>query len=139
MRHSWLPKHCLLLPAENFPWEVCFFSNLRSIFGLKSYRHSVTSTQLTIWVSNEFKFKKTKCHRNVKENIQLHAHSFVKWSLECHNVIGIGLLVILSYVTVSRKFFFLSPKMKMGKKKFKKVQLSYVFETIGREKKLLKH
>ena len=41
MRHSWLPKHCLLLPTENFPWEVCFFSNLRSIFGLKSYRHSV--------------------------------------------------------------------------------------------------
>ena len=41
MRHSWLPKHCLLLPAENFPWEVFFFSNLRSIFGLFSYRHSV--------------------------------------------------------------------------------------------------
>ena len=47
LRHSWLPKHCLLLPAENFPWEVCFFSNLRSIFGLITYRHSVWCTALS--------------------------------------------------------------------------------------------
>ena len=46
LRHSWLPKHCLLLPAENFPWEVCFFSNLRSIFVPITYRHSVPPSKI---------------------------------------------------------------------------------------------
>ena len=54
LRHSWLPKHCLLFPVENFPWEVFSPSNLRSIFSQISYRHSVKillrfSMKLAIW------------------------------------------------------------------------------------------
>ena len=37
LRHSWLPKHCLLLPVENFSWEQFSPPYLRCFFGLFSY------------------------------------------------------------------------------------------------------
>ena len=47
-----------------------------------------------------------------------------------HRVIGYS-FVCNSFTEI----FFSSPKMKMGKKFFKKVQLSYVFETISIRKR----